>query len=60
MSNANTMLKILDDLVVLKELGQFEGQLRRNFPEKFQIFGITPVKLYQFCNKRAEMIGNAQ
>ena len=53
-------LKILMILVVLKELGQFEGQFRSNFPEKFQIFGITPVKLYQFSNKRAEMIGNEQ
>ena len=34
--------------VVLKELGQFEGQFGSNFPQKFQIFGITPVKLYQF------------
>ena len=47
-------------LVVLKELGQFEGQFKTNFPEIFQIFGITPVKLYQFSNKRAEMIGNEQ
>ena len=47
-------------LVVLKELGQFEGQFRSNFPEKFRIFVITPVKLYQFSNKRAEMIGNEQ
>ena len=46
------------NLVVLKELGQFEGQFRSNFPEKFQKFGIPPVKLYQFSNKRAEMIGN--
>ena len=47
-------------LVVLKELGQFEGQFRSNFPEKIQIFGITPVKLYQFSNKWAEMIRNEQ
>ena len=35
-------------LVVLKELGQFEGQFRSNFPEKFQIFGITPVNFIDF------------
>ena len=34
--------------VVLKEFGQFEGQFGSNFPQKFQIFGITPLKLYQF------------
>ena len=44
--------------VVLKELGQFAGQFRSNFSEKFRIFDITPVLLYQFSNKWAKMIGN--
>ena len=60
MTNTNIMLNFLMILVVLKELGQFEGGLRSNLPEEFWIFGITPVKLYQFSNKRAEMIGNEQ
>ena len=38
-------------LEVLKELGQFEGQFKTNFPEIFQVFGITPVKLYWSSNK---------
>ena len=40
-------------LVVLKKLEQFRGQFRSNFPEKFRIFGITPVKVYWFSNKWA-------
>ena len=39
--------------VVLKELGQFEGQFRSNFPEEFRMIDVTPVKLYQFSNKWA-------
>ena len=40
-------------VVVLKELGQFEGQFDTNFPEIFQIFGISPEKLYRFSNNKA-------